>query len=148
MAMKRQLDTDLLNPMTLTAPIRITVTNALTGKQVCQVSLDSSTAGKELYCQVRLLVEKPSNRRGFVIMALQFDGYELSLRLSLADQRIQADSTCTVMWRDAKVSVLKVMKCFWRGEAMSDEQLLVWENVDELIVIPEQDGVRSRLNDG
>ncbi len=81
-------------------------------------------------------------------MALQFDGYELSLRLSLADQRIQADSTCTVMWRDAKASVLKVMKCFWRGEAMSDEQLLVWENVDELIVIPEQDGVRSRLNDG
>ena len=54
--------------------------------------ITQSTMGKELYCQVRLRVEKPSGSLGFVVMVLLFDGRELLFGSSLADQGILWDS--------------------------------------------------------
>ena len=68
------------------------MTNSVSGQQVCVVSFDSSTLGKELYCHVRLRVEKPSGSLGFVVMVLLFDGHELVFGSSLADQGILWDS--------------------------------------------------------
>ncbi len=54
--------------------------------------ITQSTMGKELYCQVRLRVEKLSGSLGFVVMVLLFDGRELLFGSSLADQGILWDS--------------------------------------------------------
>ena len=95
---------------------------------------------------MRKRVEKPSGSQGFVVMVLLFDGRELVFGSSLADQGILADSTCMCVWKEATVSVLiHVVKCFWGGEAMSHEQLLMWENVDDLTIPGGQNGVMSRL---
>ena len=54
----------------LTVPIRISVTNSVSCQQVCMVSFDSSTLGKELDCHVRLHVKKPSGSPRFVFVVL------------------------------------------------------------------------------
>ena len=132
----------------LTVPIRITVTNSVNGQQVCVVSFDSSTLGKELHCHVRLHVKKPSESPRFVFMVLLLDGRELVFGSSLADQGILADSTFSCYWKEVTVSVLNtVVTRFWKGEAFSHEQLLMWENVDDL-TISWVNGVMSRMSVG
>ena len=79
----------------LTVPIRITVTNSVSGQQVCLVSFDSSTLGKELYCHVRLHMKKPSGSPRFVFM--------------VADQGILADSTFSCYGKEVTVSVLNTV---------------------------------------
>ena len=118
----------------LTVPIRISVTNSVSRQQVCVVSFDSSTLGKELYCHVRLHMKKPSGSPRFVFM--------------VADQGILADSTFSCYVEEVTVSVLNaVVTRFWKGEAFSHEQFLMWENVDDL-TISWVNGVMSRLNVG
>ena len=118
----------------LTVPIRISVTNSVSRQQVCVVSFDSSTLSKELHCHVRLHVKKPSGSPRFVFV--------------VADQGILADSTFSCYGKEVTVSVLNtVVTRFWKGEAFSHEQLLMWENVDDL-TISWVNGVMSRLNVG
>ena len=153
MSPKRLLGSDLPTPaLSSTARIRITVTNAFNGQQVCKVLLESSTLGKQLFGHVRLRVKKPSGSPGFVFMALVFRDRELELGLYLANQGILVDSTLVCVWKEVNVSVLKHVKTsFWKRKDFSNEQLLMWENVDHLTIpgnaVRYVNGV-PHLNDG
>ena len=68
-------------------------------------------------------------------MALVFRDRELELGLYLANQGILVDSTLVCVWKEVNVSVLKHVKTsFWTRKDLSNDQLLMWENVDHLTI--------------
>ena len=107
--------------MSAAALIAIHVVN-LSGDKLAEISVPSSTLGKELIHRLKELIPNPLSVPGCVVLNLIFGQHKLERGFSLADQKISPNLACSCLWTEVSLAQQSsVVNRYCSGGAPSEE---------------------------